>query len=194
MIAFLPDVTVLTVLLLVVGFGLVLLEMHIPGFGVPGIAGAICLILAVALTAENFAQALVMILGILAILGIMLGVVLTFFTKGKFFKPLILPDEQKKEHGYISSSDLDYLLGKSGVAVTDLRPTGSVDIDGVKFDVISEGEYINKGTNVEIFKVSGVKLLVKKLKYKFIFKGEIINDYQFNYSSNSSCIFNYCVC
>ncbi len=194
MIAFLPDITVLTVLLLIVGFGLVLLEMHIPGFGLPGIAGAICLILAVALTAENFAQALAMALGILAILGIMLGVVLTFFTKGKFFKPLILPDEQKKEHGYISSSDLDYLLGKSGVAVTDLRPTGSVDIDGVKFDVISEGEYINKGTNVEIFKVSGVKLLVKKLKYKFIFKGEIINDYQFNYSSNSSCIFNYCVC
>ncbi|MBE6089611.1 MAG: serine protease [Clostridium beijerinckii] len=164
MIAFLPDITVLTVLLLIVGFGLVLLEMHIPGFGLPGIAGAICLILAVALTAENFAQALVMALGILAILGIMLGVVLTFFTKGKLFKPLILPDEQKKEHGYISSSDLDYLLGKTGVAVTDLRPTGSVDIDGVKFDVISEGEYIRKGTNVEIFKVSGVKLLVKKSK------------------------------
>lgn len=81
MIAFLPDVTVLTVLLLVVGFGLVLLEMHIPGFGVPGIAGAICLILAVVLTAENFAQALVMALGILAILGIMLGVVLTFSQK-----------------------------------------------------------------------------------------------------------------
>ncbi|CUU46791.1 NfeD family protein [Clostridium beijerinckii] len=162
--AFLPDITVLTVLLLIIGFGLVLLEMHIPGFGLPGIAGAICLILAVALTAENFAQALVMALGILAILGIMLGVVLTFFTKGKLFKPLILPDEQKKEHGYISSSDLDYLLGKTGVAVTDLRPTGSVDIDGVKFDVISEGEYIRKGTNVEIFKVSGVKLLVKKSK------------------------------
>ncbi|MBN7572825.1 serine protease [Clostridium sp. 2-1] len=162
--AFLPDITVLTVLLLIVGFGLVLLEMHIPGFGLPGIAGAICLILAVVLTAENFAQALVMALGILAILGIMLGVVLTFFTKGKLFKPLILPDEQKKEHGYISSSDLDYLLGKTGVAVTDLRPTGSVDIDGVKFDVISEGEYIRKGTNIEIFKVSGVKLLVKKSK------------------------------
>jgi len=162
--AFLPDITVLTVLLLIVGFGLVLLEMHIPGFGLPGIAGAICLILAVVLTAENFAQALVMALGILAILGIMLGVVLTFFTKGKLFKPLILPDEQKKEHGYISSSDLDYLLGKTGVAVTDLRPTGSVDIDGVKFDVISEGEYIHKGTNIEIFKVSGVKLLVKKVK------------------------------
>ncbi|OOM74192.1 hypothetical protein CLPUN_40740 [Clostridium puniceum] len=161
---FLPDITVVTVLLLIIGFGLILLEMHIPGFGVPGIIGTICLILAVVLTAQNFAQALVMALAILAVLGTMLGVVLTHFTKGKFFKPLILSDEQKKEHGYISSSDLDYLLGKKGVTVTDLRPAGSVDIDGVKFDVISEGEYISSGTKVEIVKVSGVKLLVKKTK------------------------------
>jgi membrane-bound ClpP family serine protease len=161
---FLPDITILTVLLIIIGFGLVFLEMHIPGFGAPGIVGAICLILAVVLTAENFAQALVMVLGILAVLGIMLGVVLTFFTKGKLFKPLILPYEQKKEHGYISSSDLDYLLGKKGIAITDLRPAGSVDIDGVKFDVISEGEYISKGTKIEIYKVSGVKLLVKKVQ------------------------------
>lgn len=161
---FLPDITVLTVLLLVVGFGLVLLEMHIPGFGVPGVAGAICLILAVVLTAQNFAQALVMALAILAVLGTMLGVVLTYFTKGKLFKQLILSDEQKKEHGYISSSDLDYLLGKKGTTVTDLRPAGSVDIDGVKFDVISDGEYISRGSKVEIFKVNGVKLLVKKIE------------------------------
>ncbi|OPJ64446.1 NfeD family protein [Clostridium oryzae] len=161
---FLPNITLLTIIFLVIGFGLVLLEMHIPGFGVPGIIGCICLILAVVLTAQNFGQALVMTLGILAVLGIMLGVVLTYFAKGKLFKPLILPYEQKKEHGYISSSDLDYLLGKKGIVITDLRPAGSVDIDGVKFDVISDGEYISKGTNVEIFKVSGVKLLVKKVK------------------------------
>lgn len=161
---FLPDMTVLTILLLIIGFGLVLLEMHIPGLGVPGILGAIFLLLAVVLTAQNFAQALVMALGILAVLGIMLGVVLTYFTKGKLFKPLILSDEQNKEHGYISSSDLDYLLGKKGVAITDLRPAGSVDIDGVKFDVVSDGEYILSGAKVEIFKVSGVKLLVKKVK------------------------------
>src|SRR5471030_723895 len=160
----LPDITVLTILLLIIGFGLVLLEMHIPGLGLPGILGAICLLLAVVLTAQNFAQALVMALAILAILGTMLGVVLTYFTKGKLFKPLILSDEQKKEHGYISSSDLDYLLGKKGIAITDLRPAGSVDIDGVKFDVISDGEFILSGAKVEIFKVSGVKLLVKKVK------------------------------
>lgn len=161
---FLPDITILTILLLLVGFGLVFLEMHIPGFGVPGVLGAICLVLAVVITAQSFAQALVMALAILAVLGTMLGVVLTWFTKGKLFKPLILSDEQKKEHGYISSSDLEYLLGKRGVAITDLRPAGCVDIDGVKFDVISDGGYISSGTKVEIFKVNGVKLLVKSVK------------------------------
>lgn len=160
----LPDITVVTILLLLVGFGLVFLEMHIPGFGVPGIVGAICLVLAVVITAQDFSQALLMALGILAVLGTMLGIVLTCFTKGKLFKPLILTDEQKKEHGYISSSDLDYLLGKKGIAITDLRPAGSVDIDGVKFDVISDGEYISSGDKVEIFKVNGVKLIVKKNK------------------------------
>lgn len=162
---FLPEITVLTVFLLIIGFVLVFLEMHIPGFGIPGILGAICLILAVVLTAQNFAQGLVMGLGIAAILGIMMGIVLTFFAKGKLFKPLVLSDEQKKEHGYISSSDLDYLLGKKGTSITDLRPAGSMDIDGVKFDVISDGEYISRGTKIEIFKVSGVKLLVKKVTY-----------------------------
>ncbi|MBD7911420.1 MULTISPECIES: NfeD family protein [Clostridium] len=160
---FLPDLSVLTIILLLIGFALVLLEIHIPGFGVPGILGAICLILAVVLTAQNFAQGLVMALGIATVLGTMLVITLTFFSKGKLFKPLILSEEQKKEHGYISSSDLNYLLGKKGIAITDLRPSGSVDIDGVKFDVISDGEYISSGTKVEIFKVSGVKLLVKKI-------------------------------
>jgi membrane-bound ClpP family serine protease len=56
------------------------------------------------------------------------------------------------------------LLKKRGIAITDLRPSGSVDIDGVKFDVISDGEYISAGSKIEIFKVSGVKLLVKKIK------------------------------
>lgn len=163
---FLPNITVLTTLLLIIGFGLIFMEMHIPGFGVPGILGAVSLIFAVVLTAQNFAQALVMIIGILVILGVMLGLVLTFFTKGKLFKPLILSDEQKKEKGYVSSSDLEYLLGKKGTAVTDLRPSGSVDIDGVKFDAISDGEYILNGSEVEIFKVNGVKLIVKKTSRK----------------------------
>ncbi|GIM29002.1 membrane protein [Clostridium polyendosporum] len=156
--------SILTVILLIVGFALVIIEMIVPGFGLPGIIGAICLIAAVFITSTSFLEALIMILSILAVLGIMLAVVLRSFTKGKLFNPLILTEEQRKEKGYISYSNLEYLLGKSGVAITDLRPSGSADFDGVKFDVVADGEYISKGTAVRIFKVQGSKLCVKRIK------------------------------
>ena len=73
-------------------------------------------------------------------------------------------EELNKEKGYISSKDLNYLLGKKGKAYTDLRPTGIGDFDGVHFDVISKGEYITKGTPIVIYEVEGSKLIVKAMK------------------------------
>ena len=58
--------------------------------------------------------------------------------------------------------DLQYLLGKKGIAETDLRPTGVGNFEGVNFDVISEGRYISKGADLEIIKVNGSKLMVKE--------------------------------
>ena len=92
----------------------------------------------------------------------MMAVIVWLLSKGKIHSPIILEEEQKKDEGYISSTDLDYLLGKKGVAETDLRPTGVGNFEGVNFDVISEGKYISKGTNLEIIKVNGSKLIVKE--------------------------------
>ena len=47
--------------------------------------------------------------------------------------------------------------------MTTLRPTGSADFDGVKLDVVSDGEYIEPGCPVEITKVEGRRILVRAL-------------------------------
>lgn len=156
--------TLISVMLLVVGFVLIGIEFTAPGISVPGISGTICLVISVFLTADSIVEGVIMTIVILAILGIMLGITLWLLAKGKLIKPLILTEEQKKEHGYISSSDLEYLLGKKGIALTDLRPTGVGDFDGINFDVISEGQYISKGTNIEIYQVKGSRLIVKAQK------------------------------
>ncbi len=98
------------------------------------------------------------------LLGILMAVILWLLSKGKLRSPIILEEEQRKTEGYISSSDLNYLLGKNGTAVTDLRPTGVGRIDGVNFDVISEGNYISGGTEIEIIKVEGAKLIVRVIE------------------------------
>lgn len=148
--------------LFIAGFILVGIEMITPGLHAPGIFGTACLIVAVFLVSDSFEMGAIVTIIVLALLGIMLAVILGMLSKGKLKSPIILKEEQKKDKGYISSNDLMYLLGKQGVALTDLRPTGVGDFDGINFDVISEGRYIPKGTKLVIFKVQGSKLIVKE--------------------------------
>lgn len=154
--------TLISAILLITGFVLIGIELTAPGISLPGILGSICLVVSVFLTADSIVEGAIMTIVILAILGAMLGIVLWLLAKGKVIKPLILTAEQKKEQGYISSVDLEYLLGKKGVALTDLRPSGVGTFDDINLDIISEGQYISKGTKIMIHQVKGSKLIVKE--------------------------------
>ena len=156
--------TILGLLCLLAGFIFVGIEMVVPGFSVPGISGIVCLIAGVFLLADTVMEGFFITVIVLALLGILMAVMLYLLSKGKFWSPIILEEEQKSTEGYLSSSDLKYLLGKKGVAMTDLRPTGVGQIDGINFDVISEGNYISAGEPVEIIKVEGSKLIVRVSK------------------------------
>ncbi len=154
---------VLAIGLFITGFVLIGIEMVTPGLHAPGIIGAGSLVVAVFLISDSFQEGAIITIIILALLGIMLAVILGLLSNGKLKSPIILKEEQNKDKGYISSNDLKYLLGKLGVALTDLRPTGVGNFDGIDFDVITEGKYIPKGTKLVIFKVQGSKLIVKEL-------------------------------
>lgn len=161
---FVDGMSVLGVILMIAGFVLVGIEMVLPGFSLPGISGTICLVVSVFINASTIQEGVILTIIIIALLGIMLGIILWLLSKGKIAKPIILTEEQNKEKGYISSNDLKYLLNKKGVAYTDLRPSGIGDFNGVNFDVISNGSYITKGTPIIIYEVNGSKLMVKAIK------------------------------
>jgi membrane-bound ClpP family serine protease len=149
-----------------VGFIFVVIEMFHPGFSAPGITGTILLILGVVITARDFTQALIMIIIILAILGILMALVLQSATKGRLSKIIVLKESQNKESGYIGTEDLEYFLGKEGITVTVLRPSGTADFDGVKMDVVSQGDFIQKDSKVRIIKVEGRRIVVKQIEKK----------------------------
>ncbi len=153
---------ILGILLLIAGFILAGIEMVLPGFSVPGISAIICLVSAVFLIADSIMEGVVITVGILALLGILLALILWLLSRGKLKSPIILEEEQRRSDGYLSSSDLNYLLGKEGVAGTDLRPAGVGRIDGVNLDVISDGKYISRGAKIKIIKVEGSKLIVEE--------------------------------
>ena len=152
------------ILLLIAGFVLVGIEMVLPGFSVPGISGIICLVGGVFCLADSVMSAVIITIVVLALLGILMAVLLWLMSHGKLKTSIVLEEEQKKAEGYISSSDLQYLLGRQGTAATDLRPAGIARIDDIKFDVMSDGNYISAGAKVEIIRVEDSKLVVRELE------------------------------
>lgn len=153
---------ILGIILFIVAFVFIGIEMVIPGFGAPGIIGCCCLVAGVSLTASTYMQA-VMIVAIILILLTIFVLIMTFLlSKGIFKSPIVLKDKQEKQTGYISSNDLEYLVGKTGMTTTALRPAGRVKIEGVEFDVISDGRFIEKDKEVIIYKISNSSLVVKE--------------------------------
>lgn len=148
----------------VAGVGLLVLEAFMPGFGLPGISGIIMHVVAVALTWMNHGPlaALGMTLIILSIIAIAISVSLRSATKGKLSKSkLILHDRESDAAGYRATEDMEIFLGREGVTTTVLRPTGIAEFDGVRLNVVSEGEFVQAGVAVQIVRVDGGRILVR---------------------------------
>lgn len=160
---FLTSIELWQAIILVAGLALIIVEMFHPGFGAPGITGTILVVLAIVVIVKTFIEALILIIIILAVLGVALSLVLHSATKGRLSKTLILSDSLKKESGFIGTEDLEYFLGKEGVAITVLRPAGTADFDGVKLDVVSESEFIQKDSKIRIIKVEGRRIVVRQI-------------------------------
>ena len=148
-------------ILLIVGFALVVVEMYIPGFGLPGIAGGICLITGIALYARTDVVAwLVMIVIIVSLLCVALSISIRSAAKGRLAKSKLVLNEVSTSE--VGENDLSYYVGKTGCATTVLRPAGIGEFEGVKLNILSDGEYIPEGAQVTVTKVEGNRIFVRK--------------------------------
>jgi len=159
------------------GLGLIAVEIFvIPGFGVAGISGIIVAVgslVLIMLNNEAFDFEFVRMNDILRALAAasagLLGAMILFFVGGsrlpdtKFYKRIALTDTQDSARGYTANFHTQVLTGKKGITQTVLRPSGKVIIDGNIYDAYTRGEYIDKGSPVEVVNVAGSTLQVKQI-------------------------------
>lgn len=55
----------------------------------------------------------------------------------------------------------ELLIGKVGVAISDLRPSGKVEIDGDIYDALSQDEFLKKGTVIRVLSKSSSQVVVE---------------------------------
>ena len=146
---------------LLVGLGLMIFEMFTPGMGLPGLLG---LIAAVVLRADTFASALITLALIIVILAIAAFFIYRSFQKGAISRSqIVLNDAIEEKSTSLSDDAAKELIGLEGECLTALRPSGNADFDGRRLDVVSAGEFIEKGSRVRIEAVEGLRILVKKI-------------------------------
>ena len=150
----------------VIGVALLIVEIFMPGFGVPGIAGFALLAASVYFTwtRHGVNAALGLAAGELAISGLAIYLSLRSASKGRLSKsPLILKGGLTRKEGFISTDEYDSYKGKTGTTITVLRPAGIAEVEGERLNVVSEGEFIQKGATILIKEVEGARILVEEV-------------------------------
>jgi len=145
--------------LMVAGLGLLAVEvLVIPGFGVIGVLGGASMIGSVWVAYEQVSPAYSMV-AVVAGLGAS-GLLFWLFPKTAVGKAMVL---QAAVTGKAGRADNVLLEGREGVVLTDLRPSGSVEIDERSVDVVTDGQYVAKGTKVRVVLVEGARVVVEPL-------------------------------
>ena len=164
-------------LVFVLGVILLLLEVFvIPGFGVAGVSGIVCMVGALVLAGVDdfsfdflgdFAGTILRSLFVV-VAASLLSLGLSFWLGARLLGSrrwaFALHAEQRPEDGFVG---VDMTVGqevdKQGYAVTDLRPGGKIRIDGELYDAVAEqGDYIPKNTPVKVVKYQAGQLYVVK--------------------------------
>jgi len=154
--------------LLLVALAFVAAELFVPSHGVLSVFAALTAIAGVVLAARA-SVGLALIFGVV----IVLATPVVFFYAIKIYpqtavgkRVMLDPRQAGTTPGTAFAEELaklESLVGQQGVAMTMLRPAGSIEIDGCRIDAMSEADVIDAGTRVEVLKVSGMKVIVKQV-------------------------------
>lgn len=143
-------------------------EFFLPSAGLLGVAAAVSIIAAVAVAFTHSATA-----GVVFLIAALLLVPAAFAAMVRiwprtFIGRRILNLEPRSHRGDPAevrdegpAGQLAALVGRVGVARTDLLPSGLIEVDGRRWDAVSTGVAIDRGEHVEVVHVHGGRIRVQ---------------------------------
>ncbi len=140
-------------LLIILAIVLFVLEVEVPSYGALTIGGIIALTLGslmlISPSAIYISISLKYIVTMVAVISSIFIFIISYAIKAQFRKPV---------------TGMEGLVGSRGVAKSDISPKGKIQIHGEIWNALLEQdkEAIKKGEEVEVVKVEGMRLVVKK--------------------------------
>jgi membrane-bound serine protease (ClpP class) len=165
--------------LVVIGLGLVFAELFfIPSFGSVGIIGGVCLILGLYMSLtrvpipqyawdyQRLTEAAQTAMVTIVLLTAFIAATWKFLPRTPLYGRLVLEHAEQRDQGYVvqRSAETRDEVGLEGVARSKLRPAGCGRFNGVNYDVVTRGEFIEPGTPIRIIAVDGNRHVVEARK------------------------------
>jgi membrane-bound serine protease (ClpP class) len=143
-----------------------LFEFHVlPGHGISGITGSALILASIVLAFGSG----VWVLGlettsISLVLSILIFMyLLKWLPDSAFGRKLAFAGTQEVAEGYVTATAPTHLVGKEGVAESMLRPAGVAVVDGKRYQVQTEGDFVPPQTKVVVQRVEGATIVVKRV-------------------------------
>ena len=141
----------------------IIIEMLMPTVGLLAGAGVAAMLYSVVMTLGGDINAVYAMLVSFAMAVFIFALIVKKLPSSKLWNRLTLKDKSNTANGYVSAEPREELLGKRGIVVTELRPSGSALIADKLVDVISEGAFLTKGEKIIVVAVNGNRVLVRKV-------------------------------
>ena len=151
----------LPILLQLIGIIVIIAEIILPSGGILSIlaTGLFGYSLYLVFTHISTSAGMAFVIADIILIPILVYFGIKFLAKS----PVTLRTKLSKEDGVTSQSpDHNDYLGSQGVAITDLRPSGVATIEDERLDVVTQGEYIEKQTQIIVIAVRGNQIVVKQ--------------------------------
>ena len=156
------------IVLMLGGVTLLLLETHVfPGAGIAAIGGLLLLFVGMfwSLGGPSHAAFALSVSAILTVVAVI--AFFAYLPKSPLWKEISqqMREQTALTYGNIGDNRM-FLLGRTGTAVTPLRPSGVALFDGARFDVVTEGDFLDADTPVLVTQVEGTRVVVEPAREK----------------------------
>lgn len=155
------------VVLLLAAMVLILVEMLTPFFGALAVMAMICLIGATWAAFHEFGglAGAIMAAAILVLTPAYCVLLARMLPKWGFSRKLFLTQPPPAEGGAAGGVPawLAGLVGKTGKTVTDLRPIGTVIIDGRRYQASADSGYVEQDTPIKVVRFDGMEIIVRAI-------------------------------
>ena len=158
------DALMWSLVLLVVGVGLIVLEVFIPSGGVLSILAALAVIASVVVAfTGGWVSGVIMLVTMMIVLPLFISGMIRWWPHTPIGRMVVLNIPENEDDVLPDTAEyraLRSLVGRRGVAKTKMLPSGAVVVDGLVYDALSDGVAIEAGQPILVLAVRTNRVIV----------------------------------